>query len=51
MRRSRGGGRRWPPGITGVRTTVPFPARVLESAAVRAARVHTPMVEGGAFDA
>jgi biotin carboxylase len=38
-------------GIEGVRTTDPLLARVLESAAVWAGRVHTRMVEGGAFDA
>ncbi len=37
--------------IEGVRTTVPFLARVLESAAFRAGAVHTQMVEQGAFDA
>jgi acetyl-CoA carboxylase biotin carboxylase subunit len=38
-------------GIAGVRTTGPFLARVFERAAFRAGRVHTGMVEGGAFDA
>jgi len=37
--------------IEGVRTAVPFFARVLENAGYRAGKSHTQMVEQGAFDA
>ena len=37
--------------VEGVRTVIPFHRRVLESAAFRAGRVHTQMVEQGAFNA
>ena len=37
--------------VEGVRTVIPFHQRVLESAAFRAGRVHTQMVEQGGFDA
>ena len=36
--------------IDGVRTVIPFQRRVIESAAFRAGRVHTQMVEEGAFN-
>ena len=37
--------------VEGIRTVIPFHRRVLESAAFRAGRVHTQMVEQGAFNA
>jgi acetyl/propionyl-CoA carboxylase alpha subunit len=37
--------------VEGVKTVIPFHRRVLQSAAFRAGRVHTQMVEQGAFDA
>ena len=37
--------------VEGVRTVIPFHQRVLESAAFRAGRVHTQMVEQGGFNA
>ena len=37
--------------VEGVRTVIPFHRRVLASAAFRAGRVHTQMVEQGAFNA
>ncbi len=37
--------------VEGIRTVVPFHRRVLESAAFRAGRVHTQMVEQGVFNA
>jgi acetyl/propionyl-CoA carboxylase alpha subunit len=37
--------------IEGVRTTVPFLARVIASDVFRAGRVHTQLVEQGAFNA
>jgi acetyl/propionyl-CoA carboxylase alpha subunit len=37
--------------VEGVRTVIPFHRRVLASAAFRAGRVHTQMVEQGGFDA
>ncbi len=36
--------------VEGVRTTIPFLRRVLASDALRQGRVHTQMVEQGAFD-
>jgi acetyl-CoA carboxylase biotin carboxylase subunit len=37
--------------VEGIRTVIPFHRRVLASAAFRAGRVHTQMVEQGAFNA
>ncbi len=37
--------------VEGVRTVIPFHRRVLASEAFRAGRVHTQMVEQGAFNA
>ena len=37
--------------VEGVRTTIPFLRRVIESEAFRAGRVHTQMIEQGAFNA
>jgi acetyl-CoA carboxylase biotin carboxylase subunit len=34
----------------GVKTVIPYERRVIESAAFRAGRVHTQMVEEGAFN-
>jgi acetyl/propionyl-CoA carboxylase alpha subunit len=36
--------------VEGVKTVIPFHRRVMQSAAFRAGRVHTQMVEEGAFD-
>jgi acetyl-CoA/propionyl-CoA carboxylase biotin carboxyl carrier protein len=37
--------------VEGVRTTIPFLRRVLANAEFRAGRVHTQMIEQGAFNA
>ena len=37
--------------VEGVRTTIPFLRRVMASAEFRAGRVHTQMIEQGAFNA
>jgi len=37
--------------VEGVKTVIPFHQRVMASEAFRAGRLHTQMVEEGAFDA